>query len=108
MPAGMGNAGRLSEAVSAGGMAGVSQSRSLLNWQRVHVGAEQHGRSFAVAQQTDHTGSADAGRDLISMPLQPCGSDPRRSTFRHRKLGVGVNVFVDLFQFGQQGIRGSE
>ena len=56
----------------AGGT-GVGQTGLLCEGQGVHSAAEQHGRSFTVAEDPDDPGTADPGRDFVPRPGQPFG-----------------------------------
>ena len=55
----------------------VGQPGLLGDRQRVHVGAQHHGRPVAVAQHPDDAGAADAGGHL-----EPGGLEPRRGLRR--------------------------
>ncbi len=58
------------------GRRGISETGLLLHRQPVHVGADQHGRPFAVAHDRDHARSADAFRHRRALGAQRLGEDP--------------------------------
>ena len=62
-------------------------------------------RTVAVAQQTHHARSVDTRRDLVARIAQALCGDARRARFLHRKLGMGVNIGVELFQTRQQRVK---
>jgi hypothetical protein len=105
VPARMGDASRLTEAVAAGRGARIGEAGRFRDRQGVHVGAQQHGRSVAIPKDSDHARLPDAGGHLIALFLQPIGGDPRRPLLLHRQLGMGVKVLVDPLQFENQGVR---
>ena len=56
----------LPSAVRRRDLTGIGKAGSFLNRQRIHVGAEHHCRSLAIAQQTDNAGLANPGSHFIA------------------------------------------
>jgi len=74
----------------------VLEARLLLDRQRVHVGAQHHRRSVAVAEHADDAGAADPGRHLEPGGLQPARCDAGGAFLLHRQLRVSVEVLVEV------------
>jgi hypothetical protein len=96
-------------AVMAAGMHGARGGRgigcpgSLLDRQRVHVGAQHDrlaARPAAPVQHAQHTGAADAGLDHVeTQPGQPLGHLRRRPVFFVAKLRMAVEILAPFRQF---------
>jgi len=76
----------------------VLEARLLLDRQRVHVGAQHHRRSVAVAEHADDAGAADPGRHLEPGGLQPARCDAGGAFLLHRQLRVSVEVLVEVLE----------
>uniref|UniRef100_A0A0N4ZAR3 NAD-specific glutamate dehydrogenase n=1 Tax=Parastrongyloides trichosuri TaxID=131310 RepID=A0A0N4ZAR3_PARTI len=74
------------------GGGGVGQARLLLDRQAVHVGADHHRGSRAVAQDGDHAGAADAGGDVIAQSAQFLRHAGRGLDLKARQFGVAVEM----------------
>jgi hypothetical protein len=64
---------RVSLAVLHLDFAGIRKTRRLLDGQGVHVGAQHHGRTVAVAEQADNAGLSDSRRHVITSAAKPIG-----------------------------------
>ena len=51
--------------VGSASRTGVGKTGFFLDWQRVHVGAHEHGWAAAIAQAADHAGAANSIAHLI-------------------------------------------
>ena len=85
-------------------LAGIRHPGGFLDRQRVHVGAQHHGRTIAVAQQPDDTGVADVFRHFKAGRAQPVRGEARGAGFLHRQLGVRVHILVQGLEAGNQRI----
>ena len=54
---------RLAVGIDAGHRARVLEPDLLADWERIRIGAQQHGRSGAVVEDTHDSGAPDPGRD---------------------------------------------
>jgi hypothetical protein len=70
----------------------VRQAAPLLDGQAVHVGAQQHGRAFAVAQDRDDAVTTDAFGDVIAERANFRGEALARLDFFAGELGIAVEV----------------
>jgi hypothetical protein len=59
----------------------------------------------AVAQQPDHTSSADSRCNLIACLIEPACDDLSGATLLHREFRVGVQILVDGLEPGEQIVR---
>ena len=82
-------------------LAGVGNAGLFGDRQAVHVAPHQHGRPFAVLKDCHHAGDADFLGDLEAQFLQFTGDLGRRLFLLEGKLGVLVQVLVEVDQVGQ-------
>jgi hypothetical protein len=94
----------VSVAILRGDLAGIGKPGRFLDGQRVHVGAQHHGRSLAVPEQADHAGLPDACRDFVAGRTKTVCRQSRRARLLHRQLGVRMHILVEFGQIGQQGV----
>jgi len=83
-------------------LACIGKPSVLCDGERIHIGAQHHCRSFAIAEQSNHARLAHARRHLVTGLSQPVGSNTCRPRLVHRQFGMGVNVFIKRFQLGEQ------
>jgi len=89
----------------SGRAARVRQTRSLLDRQRVHVGAQHHRRPIAVPQQAHDPCLSDAGRHLVARGAKSIRRQSRGAGFTHRQLRMRVNILVQTFQARQKTLQ---
>ena len=78
----------------------VGKAVGLLDWQRVHIGAQADAaRRAAAAQDADDAGAADAAMHHAAEPRQPLGHQIRGAPLLEAELGMGVDVAAPLGQF---------
>ncbi|WP_329520823.1 hypothetical protein [Spirillospora sp. NBC_01491] len=94
--------------VDARGGAGVREPGPLGDGQRVEVGAQQHGRAVAVAQQPGDAGAADAGGGLQTEAAEPPGDLGGRALLGEGQLRMGVQVLVERGQAGPDPVQPGE
>jgi len=85
---------RIAFSIGRSRVAGVRQTRHLLDRQRVHVGAQHDCRTLAIPEQAYNAGFSDPGRYFIAGGTELVGRKARRARLLHRKFGVRVHVFV--------------
>ncbi len=91
-------------AIGRGDLARIGQTGRFLDRQRIHVRAQHHDRTVAVAQQSHDARLADARGDVVARVAQPLCSDARGARLLHRELGMRVNVLVELLEIRQQRV----
>jgi hypothetical protein len=77
--------------------AGVWQPGRLLNRQRVHVGAHEHDRPFAVLQDSDHAGRADLLVHVVAVVAQQARHSGGRLDLLVAELWMPVQIPVEVF-----------
>ena len=81
-------------------LAGVGKASVLGDGERIHVGAQHHCRSFAVAEQPNHTRLTHPGRHLVTGIPEPVSGHARRSRLVHRQFRMGVNILIKRLKIG--------
>jgi hypothetical protein len=102
MAAHMAHRHRVSFGIGRCDLAGIGKSGVLGDGERIHVRTQHHCRPFAVAEQSDHARLAHAGGHRVTGFSELVGGDARCSRLVHRQFGMGVNVLIKRFQFGEQ------
>ena len=86
-------------------LAGIGKAGCFLDGQRVHVGAQHHGRPLAVPEQADHAGLSDTCRDFVAGCTKTVRRQSRRARLLHRQLGMRMHILVEFGQIGEQGVK---
>ena len=76
----------------------IVQTRCFLDRQRIHVRPEHHHRSGSVFQNPHNPGLPDVAMNGEAKIFEISRSDPGGSGLLERQLGMGVQVFVKLFE----------
>ena len=82
--------------VPRGNGAAVRQAGSLFDGKRIHIGAQEHNRTLAVAEHADHARTADLLEDLVSCPTEVIRRYLRRPLLGEREFRISVQVLVQL------------
>src|SRR5438094_4192024 len=80
--------------------AGIRKSGLFFNGKRVEFSAKHHRGARAVLEQSDDPDSADVLRYFITETTQATGELRSRLRFMARKLGILVNVQIQLVRVG--------
>ncbi|MNT30898.1 hypothetical protein D3C72_1667150 [compost metagenome] len=92
--------------VGAFGFRGEGQVGDFLDRQRVHVGAQGHGRAGQGAFEHGHyAGAGDAGFDVQAQSLQLFGDQFGGALFGVAEFRVGVDVAAGFQQFRLELLR---
>jgi hypothetical protein len=76
----------------------IRQTGAFEDRQTVHVGAQQHHGSVAVAQHPRQPRATDALGDLVAVPGQPPGGETGGAMFPERQLRVGMKIPVCILE----------
>ncbi|MNS20533.1 hypothetical protein D3C72_522720 [compost metagenome] len=80
-------------------LAAVRGAGSLVDGQRVHVGAQaQAAWAAAIAQYADHAGLADTGVHFIAPFFEQLGNQRRSAAFFEAQFRVSVDIVTDCVQ----------
>ncbi|MEO5961280.1 MAG: hypothetical protein ABIZ49_04880 [Opitutaceae bacterium] len=80
------------------GVRSVGQTGGLLDWECIHVGAQEHGGASAVFEYADDAGVADFFRYVEAERAQFLCDERGGVDLHERQLGVRMEVFVDRFE----------
>ena len=79
---------------------GIGQPGLLGDGQPVHVRADQHRWTGAIAQHGHHAGAPHLFGDDKSGLARRIGHDPRGTDFLKAQFGIGVEIAIDRQQVG--------
>src|SRR5206468_6315065 len=106
--AGVHHGHRRSRAVLRGRLARVGESGPFFDRESVEIGADHHGWSLAVGEQTDDPGPPDSGRDLETERAEAVRQLRRRLFLVKGELRILVKVEIQLLQIRIEGVERSE
>ena len=86
--------------IMRGDVAGVRETRFFRDRQSVEFGAQHDHRARAVLENSDHTGAAKSGGDVVAELAKLLGDLGRSLLLVIGKLGIAVQIEIKRFNLG--------